>query len=528
MKKKSEIEKLLFEYPQYRDALYCRGYLITEGDVNGEAYPFYGQWKRKEICGYKVLLHPYLDNAYFEQDHISYLLLGHIYNPFAGISDEQRLLADCHQAYKKGKKALADCVYEWTGVFALYIFDDNITVIQDCAGYKGVYYGTVMGKCVFTDHPQLAGDLYGLNIDRFIQKLIRNRFYNIGNRYLPGDMSIFRELKRSGANVFLEYKNNNFTIKRFYPIRCHEEAATQEDYERAITKAGEVLHNSIALILEKWDNVSVSLTGGTDSKTTLASANGYYDKLGYFSFISKEAEGIDARAAHDICCRLGLEHRMHSIPDDNSEIEDFEVLKAIMEHSIGYIMNLPDYETRKYIYLYRLNAFTTEIKSQISEIVRVFFERKYGMQMPEEFAPRHCSILQTRYFLSPGLLRKSDKAYKEFMEKFDFGRQKYNYETADLYYWEVRMANWGMLVNTSLDLCHRLTYPFNNRRLIDIFLSIPREIRIKDEAHNDIIKMFNKEIYDMKISVHNEYHNRRRVFMERLYFKYRTMLQRFR
>ena len=36
--------------------------------------------------------------------------------------------------------------------------------------------------------------------------------------------------------------------------------------------------------------VSISITGGRDSTTTLACANGLYDRFHYFSYISNEAE----------------------------------------------------------------------------------------------------------------------------------------------------------------------------------------------------------------------------------------------
>ncbi len=74
--------------------------------------------------------------------------------------------------------------------------------------------------------------------------------------------------------------------------------------------------------------------------------------------------------------------------------------------------------------MYRWHYFDTEIKSWISEIVRVFFEIKYGMKFPDRLTPRHFSILQTRYFASPSLLRKSDKIYGEYMKKFDLEEPK--------------------------------------------------------------------------------------------------------
>ena len=153
----------------------------------------------------------------------------------------------------------------------------------------------------------------------------------------------------------------------------------------------------------------------------------------------------------------------------------------------------------------------------------MFFDRKYGIKMPEKLTPRHFSIFQTRYFLSPSLLKKSDKIYREYMQKFDLASPKFNYEHTDLYYWEVRMSNWGMMVTTSLDICHRITFPFNNRRLMVLLLSLPREKRVTDEVHSDIIRLANPTIYETHEHVQNKYFKSKRILLEKVYYKYRTI-----
>lgn len=95
-------------------------------------------------------------------------------------------------------------------------------------------------------------------------------------------------------------------------------------------------------------------------------------QISIFSFQSKDTEITDSEAAHAICEKLGLKHNVYPIPTENSEIEDFDELKAIIIHSYGYVRGLADNEIRKHICMYRWHYFDTEIKSWISEIVRVF------------------------------------------------------------------------------------------------------------------------------------------------------------
>lgn len=521
------IKKILADKPQYKECLFSRGYFITQDTyVDEKAYPFYGLWNVRTIGGYRAFIHKDQDFCCHEAGDVTVLIIGHAYNPFNGVYEEKQLLAQAAQAYAVSREAFFDCINEWTGIFCVFVFDKQVLAVQDCAGIKALYYGTVGANVCFTSHPQLVADLYDLTMDPFVKKLVRNRFYNIGNRYLPGDLSPYQELKRIGANVYLCCdESKTMTVRRFYPTRPLELRETEEAYRDGIRQAYEILHKNIELAAKKWPRCAISLSGGTDSKTTLACANGMYDRFQFFSFQSKDTEITDSNAAHEICEKIGLKHDIYPIPAENAQIEDYEELKAIIVHSYGYVRGLAEREIRKHICMYRWNYFDTEIKSWISEVVRVFFKRKYGMEFPKRLSPRHFSIFQTRYFASPGLLRKSDKIYRAYMEKFDLAEPKFNYEHTDLYYWEVRMSSWGMMVTQSLDLCHRITFPFNNRKLVELMLSLPRERRVDDTAHNDIIAIANKDIYDANIHILNNYFLSRRIRLERTYFKYRTIFK---
>jgi hypothetical protein len=124
----------------------------------------------------------------------------------------------------------------------------------------------------------------------------------------------------------------------------------------------------------------------------------------------------------------------------------------------------------------------------------VFLERKYEVKMPEKLNERHFSIFQTRYFMAPSLLRESDALYKDYMKEIELEKPIYNFEHTDLFYWEVRMGAWGTSVVSSLDFCHNVTMPFNNRKLIELFLSFPHDERKLDNVHKTVISFANEKI----------------------------------
>ena len=530
MEKTNEIKKIIKEYPQYADALFRRGYLITTNkNLEIKEYPFCNKWNKFEIDNYKIYVHKdqdfykYIDKA----SEIKACIIGHAYNPFDMKYEEEELLKDIINEYKKSKEDFFDKISELTGIHLIVIFDKNkIIAVQDCSGIKSCYFGEIENETYITSHVQLVADICNLEMDEYVRKLVKTKCYNIGNRYLPGNISTYKELKRLGPNTYLKYTNGDFKIERFYPIESHQEIKSEEEFNKSIDRISEIMHNNCILATKKWKKPAISLSGGMDSKTTLSVANGLYDKFLLYSFQSKDTEIVDSEAAHQICENMNQPHKIYKIESDNENVKDFEVLKKIINHNTAYMMNISDHEIRKYIFLFHLNDFDIELKSWISEITRVFIERKYGIIMPENLTERHFNIFQTRYFLHPFLMRNGDKLYREFMKETGIERKLYNYEHADLFYWEVRMGSWGTNVISSIDIGNKVTMPFNNRKLIEEFLKFPHDVRKKDLVHENVIKKMNMEIYNTNITIGNKYFQGYRIMMEKIYYRLRTIFYR--
>lgn len=46
-----KVKNLLDSYPQYKDKLFCRGFLITDcNNIDLKYFPFYGNWVSNEIA----------------------------------------------------------------------------------------------------------------------------------------------------------------------------------------------------------------------------------------------------------------------------------------------------------------------------------------------------------------------------------------------------------------------------------------------------------------------------------------------
>ena len=526
MKQKEEIKKILQNKPQYTNALFRRGYLITTNkDLKINDYPFLNMWDEFNIKQYKIFVHKEQDfHSKMNYMDMNAVIIGHAYNPFDMKYNEEDLLKDCIEAYHESKEKFFEKVNEFTGIYLIVIFYNNkIICVQDCGGMKSCYFGKIDGQVYITSHVQLVADLCDLKMNKTIEKLISTKCYNIGNRYLPGNMTPYTGLKRLGPNTYLEYNQKDFKINRFYPIKAHKEIKNEQEFNKEIDSIVDIMHKNCILATLKWKKPAISLSGGVDSKTTLSVANGLYDKFCLYSFQCKESEILDSNAAHKICEKIGQPHKIYKIPENNKDIEDFEIMKKIINHNTAYIMNIPNHEIRKYIFLYRLEDFDIELKSWISEIGRVYIERRFGMEMPDIFNARHLSAIQTRWFAHPILMRESDNYYRQYLIETELNNKLYNYEHADMIYWEIRMGSWGTNVISSLDIGNKVTMPFNNRNLIEKFLEFSHDDRKLDVVHKEIMKKANKDIYDINISVDNNYHKFYRIMLEKGIFKANTM-----
>lgn len=523
---RDELKLALDAQPKYREMLFRRGYLLTDGNFDLNEYPFYGMWNEAIFGKYWLLVHQ--EQTYYVQNigGVSAAIIGHAYNPFDMTCDENQLCLDLLKAYRNGLPAFFDKVSEFTGLHVILLADgDTLVVCQDACALTGCYFGKINGVACIAEHSQLIADLFQLQMDPMVEKLVQSKCYNIGNRHLPGNLTPYREIKRLGGNTYLQLKDS-FEIKRFYPTAPHPEFTTEEEKSAGIAKIGDLIHNGIECCTQKWNRCTISLSGGTDSKTTLACANGLYDRFSYFSFHSKPQELVDANGAKKICEDLGLQHTLYHIPEENSELEGFDFVKKILQHNTAYFVNLADNEIRKYLYLHDLNAYDIELKSWASETARVFFERKYQLKMPEKLNERHCSVFQTRYFGHPYLLRWSDREYYHFLREIDLDKPLFNFEHTDSLYWEIRMGCWGVSVISSQQLYHRMTMPMNNRKILELFLSFPHEERKSDSVHKRIMEYENQAVVDAHVEIQNLYFHSYRIWMEKLYFLFRTVFYR--
>lgn len=522
-----EMKMLLDEKSQYRDMLYRRGFLITNNseNINNDEYPFYGCWKQTSLDEqreYRLLTHNLTDSYVRQKNDKSIFLIGHAYNPFTMEYEENKILDNLIESLGNGTDAFWKKVSELTGIFCIgYIQDGKLAFSTDCTGMQTIYYGQKNESIYVASHSKLIADLCGFNRDDYITRLVNHKFYRYFGVWLPGDLSPFKEIKRTQPNYEVSYtkENRKILLKRYYPLEKVEKIS-EAQYCTTIEEMAEILSNSMKLIAKKWPNkkAALSMTGGRDSTTTLACAKGVYDQISYYSYISNYDEEVDAKAAAKIAAHLGLRHKIYQVPEDGDLYNDIEIYKMILECNAGCIGSNNLNDVKKRIYFNQVNDFDVEIKSWVNEICRGGWHNKYNKKsFPKKPTPSYCRCMW-KVILNYRLIKESDMIFKDYLEKYYSEDVFEKLDWWDLLYWEFSWSGAeGIFMTSEHKFSYDITIPFNNRILVNKMLTVPLEKQFGDNIPKDIIRLKNIEVEQANIVVKDISHTDFRALITRTY-----------
>ena len=499
------LKQILDEKSHLQKHLYEKGFLITNAPVTGaDEYPFYGNWDKETVGKYDFWIYKTVKRYFVNSPNGTFFLLGHAFNPFTMVADEIAILEGIASVY--GSEAYYEAIDELTGVFIMGVVrDDEMEFLLDASGMQYGCYGTVNGKLYVTSHMRLIGDLCDLEDDPYVTRLIHYRWYKymMGN-YIAGDGTCYREIKRVIPNTTVTYKDQGFTVTRFYPNRALAMCRTEEEYQALICEAAEIMMNTMKLIPQKWARPTISLTGGVDSNTTFSAANGVYDCYETFSYVSMHRESVDAEKAREISDRFGVKHTVYEIPEENQNIADFEVYKLLYSRNGGDIGPCKDNDVRKKAFLTQCDIGDVEVKSWISETIRAYAYKYFGRKrFPKSLKPRNYTSLYKIFCLNRKLVWETDRRFAAYLRDTHLKEHLYNYDESDFFVWEMMHGGKCGLNIGVMKSYIDITIPYNNRKLLDMLLRVPLEKRISDQHHMDLKRHMNQELYDMNIRVVN-------------------------
>lgn len=525
-----EMKKVLQQYPQYRDKLYCRGFLITTDRKTIDSdYPFYSNWSEEVIVvgksEYYLYTHKDTYSYTYKDGEYTFFLLGHAYDPFNMVTDENTILSNLAVAMRNGQEEYWNEESNLTGVFCTGYFTENQAVYStDCAGMQLVYHGSIEGNLYITSHSKLVADLTGLEQTEYIRRLVSNKFWHYWGTWLPGDLSPFNELKRMQPNCagYFDAVDRTIDVVRYYPLHKITELTTEEEYEKTIHKLGQIMSDTMTCIAKKWSDkkVSISVTGGRDSMTALSCAKDNYDKFSYFSYISNVDESVDADAAKQILKHLGLKHELYVIPEEFDEYSNLEAFKKVMQCNAGCIGENNLNDIKKRMFFSKNPPCDIEVKSWVNEMGRGWYYNKYNKKkFPKYPYPGYWRAMH-KVYLDPWLIKETNKVFDEYLKKYYSKEIFDNLSWLELYFWEFAWSGGeGVFLTSEHRVSYDITIPFNNRKYIELMLTVPLEKRKVDAIPNDLITYMEPRITDTGVVIKDISHTNFRAFVVRTYLE---------
>ena len=507
---KKELITILQKHPELKKDLFIRGFLITDQDFQLSDFPFYGNWKKEKYGGYFFMAHESANMYIHEASGKILFLMGHAYDPFSMEYREETILKKMTDTC--GTEAWLERVNDLTGIFVLgFIQDGEIHFLTDPSGMQSACCSKTDKGFFLSSHPQLIGDLCGFGMNPFVEELIRYKWYGrVMGPYLPADLTPFAEVKRVVPDI-LYHCRREIRHERFWPLKNNPPVKDRKEYRKVIRDAAKILRNNMELVSRKWEHPWISLTGGIDSNTTFAAANGIYDRFETFSYISAKKEIQDADAAKKISSHFGLPHHEFRIPDENSELKDYQAIRAVLMHNNGYVADTKDNEIRKRIYLRQHSDCDVEVKSWVSETIRGYWYKHYERQKMPALSPKLFRNLYKIFLGNRLLAHKVDLLFSDYIRDFEYDRIPASYPPADMHFSEMTWGSWGGLNISEMKYCYDITIIYNNRRFLNLMFRVPLKMRISDRHHLDLKKYLNEEIYKMNIRIVNLHETRFRA-----------------
>lgn len=520
---KTDVMNLLEKKPDFKTKLFERGFFFTDDTIDDQTYPFYGRWNRRELLGFSMLVSPEQTSFVYSKEHEAYILVGHAYDPVRMVSGEDAILRDLSGLWHQEEGAFWERLCDLSGNFTLLrIFDGGLMIVGDATGMQTTFYCRKDGHTYVSSHANCIGDLLGLTWDPYIQRLASYRFFHLFGNSLPGDLTQFTQVKRLVPNHYICLEKGQFVSHRFYwPAK---KQVTNEEIAEQVSR---LLNNSMNLIARKWEKPAISMTGGCDSKTTLACAKGYYDSFRYYSYISSDSEKVDAEAAHKICENMGLKHTTHVISEDDAAFQDAEIVRALIFWNAGGISLPNKNDVRKRCYFMKCSDFDVEVKSWASEIGRAYYSKRFAgrTNFGPKPTPRKCTTMYKVFFHNRRLVRDTDRVFADYLNRF-FEQAKENpVEWQEQFFWEFRVASWnGLVITGEHSITDTIVIPYNNRRILELLLSAPIEDRVSDAVYSEIRQKMNPEVDAKGIAVTNMKHTSRRAKVENGYYSVHSFL----
>ncbi|MCK1975516.1 hypothetical protein LNK15_00415 [Jeotgalicoccus huakuii] len=463
--------------------LYPLGFILTDRVIRNVP-KYYKQIKISEYYYYHDNISPV---KIFKKENFEIIIHGHIvYTDFETTIDGEELLSKLLDEYLTNYEVFLSSTDFLAGRYVIMIIGPAVfDVFQDAVGARSVYY--MLNENVLSSHLYLIEDNYECELHTLTSKIKGLDKYFTTTQ--------FENIKSMLPNFKLDFTKKK--LQRFFPRDFNKYSKMSDDEK--ISKIIFLWKKQVKYYSKNYNAVQ-SLSGGNDSRVSLAMSYDSKEKIEFFTYSPiKDSFDIDDRSSSILNLDRQIVEKLLEITEINHKFihYDASLLNNEYDRYIKKNSTLEHIEQKSDLLKQYLKSFTKKdtihIRANLLEIARAH-------NITERRNNNYKEVLDTIHHRLRGnnldLLKKELEAYEvENIKNINYDEDLYGYHVLDLFYWELTLGRWHSEVLNSNDIFFDTLVPFNLRTIIEISLSFSLNQRKQDylfkEMMNNTVPILN-------------------------------------
>src|SRR5699024_3049364 len=447
-----------------------KAFFITElsGDINN--------FTNYSLPGNK---HLYISNdytfTYKKSDEKEIYLLGYCLDIRDGSLSTDEIVGNLLNT--TDKEDFYDEIDYLNGRFTLiYTNNKNIFITTDATSMKPVFYNAEYK--LISSHEYVVKKLL---TDEVQVTLTKNPFYRKGFMDFTYNKEVFK------LNPSIELEINNFTKERIFPRKDKGMNSIENGYKMLVPYFSETI---------KWlkgqPHKIFSLTGGQDSRLTLAILKSLVNEIEFFTYLkqnkslkrnkfAKRQYTNDEMIVNQMVDNLNLNHDFFTIPELMETDDYYQTMSETLTSNHSYGLS-KHYEDNPEFH------GALHIKSTTQSVAKSAYA---GDLYKHNNIDSVTEALQIWSFpVGNNAKRKAalKKCILDYMERNELSFDNiYDYHMLDIMFLEVRLGNFQSNITQETDKTLEIFNITNSRKMIEIFLSPELEERQKLALNQEII-----------------------------------------
>lgn len=474
--------------------MYRRDFVILKKEEIEDVSPkALDNFLKHSFFNYDVYVHSLLDVNKFliNRKNTGVCLIGYALNPFTGANENNRIVQHLAKLLSEDESKFFDYLDKLSGRFLLLCKKgDKDFLLQDAMGYRCALYSTDPSKFMIASHTSLFHDIFNFQLNEEAFQISAQENYSMGGNYLPGLMTAISQVRPLLPNTFLDL--SSISIHRFFP---REELKSNELTTEFIEEISKILCRQNEMLTRRFD-VVFSLTGGLDSRISLATLKNYTDKLDkIFTYVinGNQSHRKDVSIAPNIAEKACLTS-FSTINVKKSDLilgEFLDKLQKIVNSNIKK-------SSSDMIALYLVGVNNPSVVHYMSygpEVFNCYFTKNPINRDGILTIDKLCRLYKR------SLVHMTKDAWQEFIDIHKPQmKEAYGYCPYDLLYWEHRNGAWLGARMSDTDMVADTFVPFNNREILKSFLSLNKELRRTKEIHKKLIEFNWPELLEVEFT----------------------------